>query len=96
MYAGRTIEYSSAREVFYHSSHPYSIGLLNAVARLDTEGEALITILGNPLNLLYLPQDCPFQLRCPHAMAQCKSASPLEPFAQGCLHACFKPLEALI
>ncbi|MBF1994132.1 ABC transporter ATP-binding protein [Serratia symbiotica] len=96
MYAGRTMEYGSAREVFYHSSHPYSIGLLNAVARLDTEGEALMTIPGNPPNLLRLPQGCPFQPRCPHAMAQCESAPPLEPFAQGRLRACFKPLEALI
>ncbi|WP_367671209.1 ABC transporter ATP-binding protein [Serratia symbiotica] len=96
MYAGRTMEYGSAREVFYHSSHPYSIGLLNAVARLDTECEALMTIPGNPPNLLRLPQGCPFQPRCPHAMAQCESAPPLEPFAQGRLRACFKPLEALI
>ncbi|NIG98121.1 MAG: ATP-binding cassette domain-containing protein [Serratia symbiotica] len=62
IYAGRTMEYGSAREVFYHSSHPYSIGLLNAVARLDTEGEALMTIPSNPPNLLRLPQGCPFQV----------------------------------
>lgn len=35
MYAGRTMEYGQARDVFYHPSHPYSIGLLNAVPRLD-------------------------------------------------------------
>ena len=52
MYAGRTMEYGSAREVFYQPSHPYSIGLLNAVPRLDAEGEALLTIPGNPPNLL--------------------------------------------
>lgn len=55
MYAGRTMQYGSAREVFYNSSHPYSIGLLNAVPRLDNEGGALMTIPGNPPNLLRLP-----------------------------------------
>ncbi|WP_373926399.1 oligopeptide/dipeptide ABC transporter ATP-binding protein, partial [Enterobacter hormaechei] len=67
MYAGRTMEYGQARDVFYHPSHPYSIGLLNAVPRLDAEGDALLTIPGNPPNLLRLPKGCPFQPRCPHA-----------------------------
>ncbi len=38
MYAGRTMEYGKARDVFYQPVHPYSIGLLNAVPRLDSEG----------------------------------------------------------
>lgn len=38
MYAGRTMEYGKARDVFYQPAHPYSIGLLNAVPRLDAEG----------------------------------------------------------
>ncbi|MEA7609701.1 hypothetical protein ONJ23_26120, partial [Salmonella enterica subsp. enterica serovar Virginia] len=37
MYAGRTMEYGKARDVFYQPVHPYSIGLLNAVPRLDSE-----------------------------------------------------------
>ncbi|WP_368860100.1 oligopeptide/dipeptide ABC transporter ATP-binding protein, partial [Escherichia coli] len=94
MYAGRTMEYGSAREVFYQPSHPYSIGLLNAVPRLDAEGEALLTIPGNPPNLLRLPKGCPFQPRCPYAMEQCASAPPLEQFGEGRLRACFKPVEA--
>ena len=96
MYAGRTMEYGSARDVFYHPSHPYSIGLLNAVPRLDAEGEALMTIPGNPPNLLRLPKGCPFQPRCAYAMAQCSSAPPLEQFGEGRLRACFKPVEALV
>ncbi len=68
MYAGRTMEYGNARDVFYQPVHPYSIGLLNAVPRLDAEGETMLTIPGNPPNLLRLPKGCPFQPRCPHAM----------------------------
>lgn len=49
MYAGRTMEYGNARDIFYQPSHPYSIGLLQAVPRLDGEDERLATIPGNPL-----------------------------------------------
>ncbi|EBV7778501.1 oligopeptide ABC transporter ATP-binding protein OppD, partial [Salmonella enterica subsp. enterica serovar Mbandaka] len=55
MYAGRTMEYGKARDVFYQPVHPYSIGLLNAVPRLDSEGAEMLTIPGNPPNLLRLP-----------------------------------------
>ncbi len=97
MYAGRTMEYGHARDVFYRPAHPYSIGLLNAVPRLDaTENESLLTIPGNPPNLLRLPQGCPFQPRCPHAMDICASAPPLRAFEQGRLRACFKPVEELV
>ncbi|HAW6626083.1 TPA: oligopeptide ABC transporter ATP-binding protein OppD, partial [Salmonella enterica subsp. enterica serovar Enteritidis] len=48
MYAGRTMEYGKARDVFYQPVHPYSIGLLNAVPRLDSEGAEMLTIPGNP------------------------------------------------
>ncbi|MTD25746.1 ABC transporter ATP-binding protein [Erwinia sorbitola] len=97
MYAGRTMEYGKARDVFYQPSHPYSIGLLNAVPRLDAdEGETLMTIPGNPPNLLRLPAGCPFQPRCPYAMAECSNPPPLEAFGNGRLRACFKPVEALV
>ncbi|EBW8393577.1 ABC transporter ATP-binding protein [Salmonella enterica subsp. enterica serovar Florida] len=96
MYAGRTMEYGKARDVFYQPVHPYSIGLLNAVPRLDSEGAEMLTIPGNPLNLLRLPKGCPFQPRCPHAMEICNNAPPLEAFSPGRLRACFKPVEELL
>ncbi|POF59003.1 ABC transporter ATP-binding protein, partial [Vibrio vulnificus] len=52
MYAGRTMEYGTVDEIFYNPSHPYAEGLLKAIPRLDTEGEILPTIPGNPPNLL--------------------------------------------
>lgn len=96
MYAGRTMEYGKARDVFYQPVHPYSIGLLNAVPRLDSEGAEMLTIPGNPPNLLRLPTGCPFQPRCPHAMEICNNAPPLEAFSPGRLRACFKPVEELL
>lgn len=96
MYAGRTMEYGQARDIFYHPSHPYSIGLLNAVPRLDAEGESLITIPGNPPNLLRLPKGCPFQPRCQYAMDRCSTAPVLEHFGEGRLRACYKPVGELV
>jgi len=96
MYAGRTMEYGQARDVFYDPCHPYSIGLLNAVPRLDSEGGMMTTIAGNPPNLLRLPKGCPFQPRCQYAMEICNTAPPLERFGEGRLRACFKPVKELV
>ncbi|WP_051786388.1 ABC transporter ATP-binding protein [Endozoicomonas numazuensis] len=90
MYAGRTMEYGTTNEVFYDPRHPYSRGLLEAIPRLDTGGEILPTIPGNPPNLLNLPQGCPFQERCPHVMQRCRQeAPPLENFGNARQKACF-------
>ncbi|PHM47301.1 ABC transporter ATP-binding protein [Xenorhabdus miraniensis] len=97
MYAGRTMEYGTARDIFYHPTHPYSIGLLNAVPRLDDDEESLTTIQGNPPNLLRLPKGCPFQPRCQFATERCVHEEPqLEKFNLGRLRACFKPQEELV
>ncbi|TGD51686.1 hypothetical protein C9F07_23840, partial [Salmonella enterica subsp. enterica serovar Poona] len=56
----------------------------------------LLMIPGNPPNLLRLPNGCPFQPRCPHAMEICNNAPPLEAFSPGRLRACFKPVEELL
>lgn len=76
MYAGRTMAYGKTEEIFYRPSHPYTIGLLGAVPRLDGDGERLATIPGNPPNLLNLPKGCPFVERCDHAMDICHQAPP--------------------
>ncbi|MGL4268748.1 MAG: ABC transporter ATP-binding protein [Plesiomonas sp.] len=89
MYAGRTMEYGMARDIFYRPSHPYSIGLLNAVPRLDSSGSELSTIPGNPPNLLRLPKGCPFQERCLKVGDICRQQSPaLVSFGQGRERAC--------
>lgn len=96
MYAGRTMEYGSAKEIFYQPTHPYSVGLINAVPRLDTEEDQLITIPGNPPNLLHLPTGCPFQPRCKFATEQCLEAPALSRFADNRLRACFISAEEMI
>ncbi|SIP92756.1 oligopeptide transport system ATP-binding protein [Aeromonas sp. RU39B] len=89
MYAGRTMEYGKVNDIFYRPSHPYTEGLLRAIPRLDSEGEELPTIPGNPPNLLRLPQGCPFQERCHRVADHCRSDSPvLTPFGDGRQRAC--------
>ena len=89
MYAGRTMEYGTADQIFYHPTHPYSIGLMDAIPRLDGQAETLVTIPGNPPNLLRLPQGCPFQERCHRVSERCSLSSPaLTAFGEGRLRAC--------
>ncbi|MFB2862185.1 ABC transporter ATP-binding protein [Aeromonas sp. MdU4] len=89
MYAGRTMEYGKVDDIFYRPSHPYTEGLLRAIPRLDTEGEELPTIPGNPPNLLRLPTGCPFQERCHRVSEICGQQSPiLMPFNDGRERAC--------
>jgi oligopeptide transport system ATP-binding protein len=95
MYAGRTMEYGTVDEIFYTPSHPYTEGLLKSIPRLDSEGDILPTIPGNPPNLLNLPTGCPYQDRCHRVMDRCKQESPqLVPFAEQRSRACFSDWES--
>ncbi|MBE2896150.1 ABC transporter ATP-binding protein [Pasteurellaceae bacterium HPA106] len=92
MYAGRTMEYGNAEQIFYNPTHPYSIGLIEAVPKLNEESHHLTTIPGNPPNLLNLPGGCPFQPRCRRASAQCMQTPELTRFDGNRLRACFIPV----
>ena len=93
MYAGRTMEYGTAEQIFYHPTHPYSIGLMDAIPRLDSNEEHLVTIPGNPPNLLHLPKGCPFSPRCQFATEQCQTAPKLTTFNHSQLRNCWLPEE---
>ena len=93
MYAGRTMEYGTAEQIFYHPTHPYSIGLMDAIPRLDGNEEHLVTIPGNPPNLLHLPKGCPFSPRCQFATEQCQTAQKLTTFNHSQLRNCWLPAE---
>ena len=96
MYAGRTMEYGTVEQIFYHPTHPYSIGLMDAIPRLDGNEEHLVTIPGNPPNLLHLPKGCPFSPRCQFATEQCQTAPKLTTFNHGQLRNCWLPVEKFI
>ena len=68
MYAGRPAEYGSADEIFHHSGHPYTWGLLASMPRLDEVRTArLVPIPGTPPSLIAVPAGCPFHPRCRYA-----------------------------
>ena len=78
MYAGTVIETGSARRIFASPRHPYTLGLLQSVPRLDTgRRQALQPIEGSPPNMLTEPTSCPFAPRCRYAQEDCLAALPL-------------------
>ena len=82
LYGGRIMEQGSAESIFYHPTHPYTVGLLGAVPRLEEDDQALVAISGAPPNMAHLPPGCPFSERCMLADAHCRSTMPaLLPFA---------------
>ena len=78
MYAGTVIETGSARPIFASPRHPYTLGLLQSVPRLDTgRRQTLQPIEGSPPNMLSEPASCPFAPRCRYAQEDCLAALPL-------------------
>jgi len=67
MYAGRSVETGTTDEVFYDPLHPYTVGLLASLPRLDLDAEELVPIRGAPPSLVNIPPGCPFHPRCDHA-----------------------------
>jgi len=92
MYAGRIVEQGSVREVFYEPLHPYTLGLLESMPRIDAAGdEELTTIQGQPPNLQRLPAGCAFRERCPMAWERCDEAPPpLRELGPGRYSACYR------
>jgi oligopeptide transport system ATP-binding protein len=77
MYAGRVIETASAVELYANPKHPYTVGLLNSVPRLDElRKEKLVPIEGLPPDLAHLPTGCPFYPRCGWRVDRCRDEYP--------------------
>ena len=77
MYAGRIIETSTAENVYGDPRHPYTLGLLRSVPRLDQGmGEKLIPIEGLPPDLGHLPEGCAFYPRCTFRIDKCREEFP--------------------
>ncbi len=79
MYAGRIVESGPAETIFKNPRHPYTIGLLSSVPRLDEPRRAkLDPIAGMPPDLMNLPGGCAFRPRCPFAIDRCAEYPPFE------------------
>ncbi len=77
MYAGRPAEIGPELDVVRSPRHPYTWGLLGAVPRADVKNRRLVTIPGNAVSPLAVPEGCAFAARCPHKMAICDERPPL-------------------
>ncbi|GGK14316.1 ABC transporter ATP-binding protein [Pilimelia terevasa] len=76
MYAGRIVEQANVHELYANPGHPYTIGLINSIPRIDEKGQELRTIKGLPPNLMRIPSGCPFHPRCPRAEQVCTQQLP--------------------
>ena len=71
MYAGSICEQGTAEEIFYTPRHEYTKGLMRSIPTAGTAGTKLHPITGTPIDLLNMPQGCPFAPRCDNAMKIC-------------------------
>jgi oligopeptide transport system ATP-binding protein len=77
MYAGYVIETAAAKDIFAAPSHPYTLGLLGSIPRLDeTRKEKLTPIEGLPPDLIQMPTGCPFYDRCRFRTQKCLEENP--------------------
>jgi peptide/nickel transport system ATP-binding protein len=91
MYAAKIAEQGTADNVFLHPAHPYTIGLMRSVPRLDVpRGSRLETIEGLPPDLLAPPAGCRFAPRCPYRRDRCGEPQELRAVGAGHVSACWR------
>ena len=92
------MEYGKTENIFLNPTHPYTKGLLEAMPRIDVENEILKTIPGNPINMMSLPQGCPFSDRCKYKIEKCSTVMPeLESINfKDHKRACLLPIQSLL
>lgn len=97
MYAGNLVEKAESAEIYANPRHPYTLGLLASVPRLDQPSEArLRPVEGQPPDPLALPKGCPFHPRCPYAVEKCRmEAPPLRSVAASHEIACWVDVDAV-
>ena len=77
MYAGNIIERGTIDDIFYNPKHPYTMGLLKSIPKINNdEHDRLIPIEGNPVDLINPPKGCSFAPRCEHCMNVCMENVP--------------------
>ena len=77
MYAGKSVEYGTAEDIFDRPMHPYTVGLLSSIPKLGSgQEERLYTIEGTVPGLDEMPEGCRFCTRCPYVEERCRQAYP--------------------
>jgi peptide/nickel transport system ATP-binding protein len=98
MYGGEIVEQAPVDALFELPQHPYTVGLIGAVPRLDQRAERLATIEGMVPDMAHPPRGCRFSPRCPFADDRCRAERPpIVPLDNGRWSRCFRtPLEGLL
>jgi peptide/nickel transport system ATP-binding protein len=98
MYAGEIVERASVDAVFERPAHPYTVGLLGSIPRLDRRTEHLASVRGRVPSMAVLPAGCRFAPRCPFAIDLCMRAPPpLVEIGDGHWTRCVRaPIERLV
>jgi peptide/nickel transport system ATP-binding protein len=92
MYAGRIMELAPTTDIFSSPRHPYTLGLLRSIPRIDGKDQRLEPIFGQPPNLSSLPPGCPFMPRCRSASPECRQVEiALREVTPGHFSACIRP-----
>ena len=77
MYAGYIVEHATTEELFANPRHPYTLGLLRSIPRMDQERKSkLVPIEGFPPDLITIGNSCPFQARCVYAVEKSGEENP--------------------
>ncbi|MFI5001297.1 MAG: ABC transporter ATP-binding protein [Reyranellales bacterium] len=76
MYAGQIVERAAVRDLFARPEHPYTVGLLGSIPRLDEKRERLPSIEGRVPDMTRPPEGCRFAARCPFAEPACRATAP--------------------
>ena len=77
MYAGTVVEAGTTEEVLENPRHPYTVGLIESIPRLDVESQSLNPIPGVVADPIRPPEGCKFHPRCAHAHDLCRTARPV-------------------
>ena len=94
MYAGRMAELADGVDIFERPLHPYTYSLMQAFPSIKGEKHELITIAGEPPDLLNPPPGCRFHPRCPNATEICqREQPPFEDVGKSHVVACWNPME---
>ena len=92
MYAGKLVEMAASEEIFHRPLHPYTMGLMSSFPSIIGEKTALVTIPGEPPDLLAPPPGCRFHPRCPFATEICRTDVPeFKEHVSGHWAACWHP-----
>ena len=96
MYGGQVMEEGETEALFARPTHPYTLGLLSAVPRIDRVDDALLTIAGEPPDMSRLPPGCPFFPRCAFRVPENEKVRPqLTTLPDGRRRACNLPPEEI-